>query len=160
MNEINQRATISGRNTGWNLGFILVLFILVVIVNSIFCTPSRAGNGPNEDSVSTAASRNFNIYNLTGDLILTPVDLYGDFEPPGPEYVPIPPGEGQGFEVKYAAGSTYAAFARYITTNGNIVTLTMRTKTGAAEIAVSFLTAGLTSFTDNGTRTAYIYRKY
>ncbi|MCM3748598.1 hypothetical protein M3223_14700 [Paenibacillus pasadenensis] len=157
----NQRATENSSKTGWTLGFVLVLFILVVIVNSVFCAPAGAEKIQNDDgSLSIAQSRRFTIINLTNDLTLNALDIYGDFEAPLPPLNSIPPGQEANFEVKYLAGTTYAAFARYATTNGNIVTVTMRTKTGVAEITVSFITSGLTSFTDTGNRIAYIYRKY
>ncbi|MCM3746746.1 hypothetical protein M3223_05185 [Paenibacillus pasadenensis] len=73
---------------------ILVLFILLIIVVSLFCSPLLNRNG---DSSEIQATRGFNIYNETTSLILISTSLKGDFERPVP--VTIYPSQKHSFEV-------------------------------------------------------------
>ncbi|SDS61713.1 hypothetical protein SAMN05444162_1867 [Paenibacillaceae bacterium GAS479] len=78
------------------LGMILVLFILLVVVTSIF-SGSWYERNPQDGNLSAQGSVGFNIYNqmrapFAYTLVATELD--GDFESPTPTLHEIPPGGG------------------------------------------------------------------
>ncbi|OXM15784.1 hypothetical protein [Paenibacillus herberti] len=111
-----EMAQISNYN-GSSLGLILVLFILLVIVTSLFRGPLRGGNSIEGDGrdLSIRASRRFDIYNYsTGPRFsLEATNLYGDFESPPPPLHTILLGRSYSFQVRRDPFYITQAFATY-----------------------------------------------
>ncbi|MCM3745758.1 hypothetical protein M3223_00180 [Paenibacillus pasadenensis] len=96
-------------------GFILVLFILLVIVTSVFGKSSGEGN----TNIAPQASRRFDIINQANypSFTLVSTNLYGDFESPPPAPHEIGPESTYSFQVKRDYFYITEAFATY-----NVVT--------------------------------------
>ncbi|SDS30271.1 hypothetical protein SAMN05444162_1185 [Paenibacillaceae bacterium GAS479] len=93
------------------IGLVLVLFILLVIVTSLFgCNSLEA-----EEEVSIAGSKGFLLQNRTRDYNFVSTSFSGDFESPGPSPNTVPPGGNYRFEVVAKAFyQTTTAVAQYV----------------------------------------------
>ncbi|SDR91965.1 hypothetical protein SAMN05444162_0342 [Paenibacillaceae bacterium GAS479] len=106
----NERAVVSNFN-GSSMGVILVLFILLVIVVSVFCASSF--NNIIDEVPSITASRNFRLINNSGSSVVL-TSSRGDFEPPGPpSIVVISPSTYYSFEVLSVVAATRRAYASF-----------------------------------------------
>lgn len=110
-----------------------------------------------------AASKRFNIINLTGDLVFYSATLIGDFERPVPTPHSIPPGGSYNFQVEYFSGKSLIAVARYKAVNSigeDVGTAGMRMEVtaGGRSILTVSITGQLTSYQESST--VYVYRKY
>ncbi|MCM3747237.1 hypothetical protein M3223_07695 [Paenibacillus pasadenensis] len=111
----NERAALSNfKSKGSNIGIILVLFILLVIVASLFCGYSII-RGTGEDQ-SITDSRRFDLENNTG-YNLTLTDKNNEFERPGPPLnLVIPPNSSYNFEVQASPATPHTATATFTVT--------------------------------------------
>ncbi|SDT14040.1 hypothetical protein SAMN05444162_3213 [Paenibacillaceae bacterium GAS479] len=99
---------------GCNIGMILVLFILLLIVSSLFIN-----NGFNPE-LSITDSRRFTLINQSNFNLLQS-ETSGRFEPPGPPRGNVIfPYSSYYYEVLYAPGITNTAYANYVVRTGNI----------------------------------------
>ncbi|OXM13561.1 hypothetical protein [Paenibacillus herberti] len=88
----------NGRNKT-SVGIVLVLFILVVIVSSIFNRTAQAESPQEDNSIGIADSRGFNVYNESIFTLTVPANgLFGDFERKPPAHT-IPPGGSYNYQV-------------------------------------------------------------
>ncbi|WP_141136706.1 hypothetical protein [Paenibacillus herberti] len=109
---MNKEQAVVSTFKGSTLGIILVLFILLVIVVSVFCGSSFNNSGVDED-LSIASSRNFRLTNDSSSSVVLTLSR-GDFEPPGPPaHVAIPPNTYYGFEVSSVLALTRTAYAGF-----------------------------------------------
>ncbi|MCM3746223.1 hypothetical protein M3223_02515 [Paenibacillus pasadenensis] len=94
-----------------NIGVVLVLFIMLLIVTSLFSNPSTGSN--NDPAFSVTDSRRFTLNNESySTLLLT--SKSGDFESPGPpRHLIIFPNRSYSFEVRWAPLTTFKAFATF-----------------------------------------------
>ncbi|OXM16484.1 sporulation protein YjcZ [Paenibacillus herberti] len=94
-------STVKGK--GSNFGLILVLFILLVIVTSLFRSPINGDSGVNleDDNSTILATKGFNVYNKSAlqPFLLRAASFNGNYaSPPDPLHI-IRPGESYHFEV-------------------------------------------------------------
>ncbi|SDT40832.1 hypothetical protein SAMN05444162_4169 [Paenibacillaceae bacterium GAS479] len=110
-----QFETMNVRRT--SIGIILVLFILLVIVASVFCSPtiqSPPSGQPDDGSSSITSSQRFTINNLTSSYWLSPVSFTGDGFENGPPVMRLIPPEGiYSFEILVSANRVYRASVAY-----------------------------------------------
>ncbi|OXM13689.1 hypothetical protein [Paenibacillus herberti] len=111
------------------LGLVLVLFILLVIVTSVFgCNSLEA-----EEDVSIAASKGFVLQNRTSDYTFVSTAFSGDFESPGPSPNTVSPGGNYRFEVVakffYQTTTAVAQYVVYSTGGNRIGTLSLTFET-------------------------------
>ncbi|OXM15934.1 hypothetical protein [Paenibacillus herberti] len=114
-------------------GMILVLFILLVVVTSIFRSSLNDRDLQNDDLV-TQGSIGFNVYNETSEYILRATKLEGSFEYPTPPLHAIYPNGYMHFEVETSFFSSREATVSYsiftntrIEQNVGIIIIIMRT---------------------------------
>ncbi|WP_141136653.1 hypothetical protein [Paenibacillus herberti] len=110
-----QFETMNGKRT--SIGIILVLFILLVIVASVFCSPKiqyPPSGQPDDGSSSITSSQRFTINNLTSNYWFSPVSFTGDGFENGPPVMRLIPPEGiYGFEILVSASQVYSPSVVY-----------------------------------------------
>lgn len=95
-------------------GIVLVLFVLLVIAESLFRGPAR---GEAEDgNVTVQETKGFNVYNKSKrqPFILRATSFEGDFASPTPSVHTLHPGESYHFEVKrfyFYVSEAYVTYA-------------------------------------------------
>ncbi|SDS35177.1 hypothetical protein SAMN05444162_1290 [Paenibacillaceae bacterium GAS479] len=112
---------------GSSLSVVLVLFILLVIVTSVFCFPSSSVLMNNSDDPSSSIlgqTEGFDIVN-NSSFVLNFVSVSGDSSPPSPLY--LSPGGGQNhFELSITYLSTTSANVIYQGLNNISLSFTLR----------------------------------
>ncbi|SDT48274.1 hypothetical protein SAMN05444162_4507 [Paenibacillaceae bacterium GAS479] len=94
---------------GSGIGVILVLFILLVIVTSVFC-----GTGQNDnDPIGILLTRNYNIYNNTNNLVLVVSYVASTVSPSPPPEIRNSPGEYNQFQMTGIRGRTVRGVINY-----------------------------------------------
>ncbi|SDT44730.1 hypothetical protein SAMN05444162_4334 [Paenibacillaceae bacterium GAS479] len=140
---------------GSNMGMILVLFILLVIVTSLFHTPVGGENLQEDNLPGIQSSQGFNVINNTSELLLQSTSFEGDFQSPGPAPHTLQPGGGSyHFEVTGSILGYKSAYAYYNVTSGSYyvvgkVTVTMNVENGYAW-RISATGSGSISVTTSG----------
>ncbi|OXM13560.1 hypothetical protein [Paenibacillus herberti] len=160
MNKLPENASVSGR--GWSIGVLLVLFILVVIVTSIFNDSSQLENSQNGNSspINIAVFTDFYIYNQS-DYTLETTLLLGDFEPPGPRVHVLNPGQRDSYQVVYKNNEYRNAYVRYTASSSNnvYVDITLRTSGRATDRTIIITAIEGMSYSQN-VQNLYIKNRY
>ncbi|MCM3748606.1 hypothetical protein M3223_14740 [Paenibacillus pasadenensis] len=162
MNPSFHKVQSEQKKRGAALGITCVLFILIIIASRTIVPDFPKESRLDEGSISSAASRRFTIYNLTGDLTLEATTFLGQFASPVPS---LPSSIAPGGLYSFVVGTTQGdnvAIARYKAVNSSGSTLGnigMRMGVWDSGFALTpELSGSLTSYQESST--VYIYRQY
>ncbi|OXM16092.1 hypothetical protein [Paenibacillus herberti] len=113
---------------GSGIGLILVLFILLVIVTSVFCFGPR-GQNDDDDPIGVLVTRNYNIYNSTSNYVLVVSTVTSTVSPSPPPEIRSSPGEYNQFQMTGIRNRTVRGVINYNVldslTGGFVGTLTI-----------------------------------